>query len=131
MLRPEHVNRQAAGIASSAALALSGFAIVLDPRGAAAALHLTPEDGRGVAEARTGLGGTFATLGGWALARRTPDTYTAVGVTWLGAAVVRVVALRVDRPRTSPTYWGYLVAELGFGLAGLAAGRARARSTRL
>src|SRR3954462_8777962 len=99
---PAHWRR--AGVASSAALALSGLAIALDPRGAAAALQLTPQSARGLAETRAGIGGTFAALGGWALVRGSSDGYTAVGVTWLGAGVVRLAALRFDRPPpTSPT----------------------------
>ena len=44
---------------------------------------------------------------------------TAVGVTWLGAAVVRVGSLAVDRPRTDWTFWAYLAAEIGFGATAL------------
>src|SRR3954467_5484005 len=119
-----------AGVASSAALAMSGLAITLDPRGASVALQLTPDSDRGVAEPRAGLGGTFVALGGWALFRGSPDSYTAVGVTWLGAAAVRLAAIHVDRPRTDVTYWTYLVAEIGFGIAGIAAavGRREARA---
>src|SRR3954447_16705422 len=110
-----------AGVASSAALAMSGLAITLDPRGASVALQPTPDSDRGVAETRAGLGGTFVALGGWALVRGSPDSYTAVGVTWLGAAAVRLAAIHVDRPRTDFSYWAYLVAEMGFGMAGIAA----------
>src|SRR3954451_2997928 len=100
---------------------MSGLAITLDPRGASVALQLTPESDRGVAETRAGLGGTFVALGGWAMLRGSPDSYTAVGVTWLGAAAVRLAAIHVDRPRTDVTYWAYLAAEVGFGMAGIAA----------
>lgn len=42
------------------------------------------------------------------------------GVTWLGAAAVRVASLVVDRPQTDLTFWSYLVAEIGFGTTALA-----------
>jgi hypothetical protein len=100
---------------------MSGLAITLDPRGASVALQLAPQSDRGVAETRAGLGGTFVALGGWATLRGSADSYTAVGVTWLGAAAVRLAAIHVDRPRTDFSYWAYLVAEMGFGMAGIAA----------
>jgi hypothetical protein len=78
-----------AGRVSSAALMLSGVAAVVNPRGVADALHLTPADGRGVTETRAGLGGTYAALGGWALVSSEPAADVAVGMTWLGAAAVR------------------------------------------
>ena len=53
-------------------------------------LHLTPADGRGITETRAGLGGTYAALGGWALVSSEPAADVAVGMTWLGAAAVRV-----------------------------------------
>src|SRR5205085_2489719 len=74
------------GAISSAALALSGIGIALQPKQTAAALDLSTSSARGVAETRIGLGGTFAALGLWALARGSADAYTAVGMTWLGAA---------------------------------------------
>jgi len=67
------------------------------------------------------MGGTFAALGTWALARGTRDAYTAVGVTWLGAAGVRLLALKVDDPRTDVTYWAFLVGEIACGVAGILA----------
>ena len=62
-----------------------------------------------------GLGGTYAALGAWALVSGDPVAQTAVGVTWLGAAVARVGSLAIDRPRTDWTFWGYLAAEIGLG----------------
>ena len=71
--------------------------------------------GRGVAETRAGLGGTYAALSAWALLSRRPAAHTAVGVMWLGAAAARIGALLVDDPQPNGTYWAYLAAELGFG----------------
>jgi hypothetical protein len=108
------------GRISSAALMLSGLSAVLSPTKVSAALDLSPGSSRGVAETRAGLGGTYAALGGWALLSRDPAAQSAVGATWLGAAVVRTASLLVDRPRTDATFWAYLVAELTFGTAALA-----------
>src|SRR4051812_5195348 len=107
------------GDLSALALAASGVAIAASPRSVGAALQVQPTSSRGVAETRIGMGGTFAALGLWALARRRTDVYTAVGVTWLGAAAVRGVSLRVDEPETDWTFWAFFAGEVGLGLAGL------------
>ena len=107
------------GRVSSAALMLSGLAAVTNPQSVAAALDLAPGSNRGVAETRAGLGGTYAALGGWALLSRDPTAQRAVGITWLGAAAVRLASLVVDRPRTDAAFWGYLAAEIGFGTAAI------------
>jgi len=103
------------GRVSSAALMLSGFAGVLTPAKVASSLDLVPSSGRGVAETRAGLGGTYAALGAWALVSRRPAAHTAVGVMWLGAAAARIAALVIDDPQPDGAYWSYLAAELGFG----------------
>jgi len=101
---------------------LSGVAGVVMPRSVGLALDLSASSGRGVSETRAGLGGTFAALGGWALFSGDPTAQTAVGVTWLGAAAVRLVSLRLDRPRTDWAFWSYLAAEIGFGATALLGG---------
>lgn len=108
------------GRVGSAALMLSGISAVLMPRRVAGALDLSAVSGRGVAETRAGLGGTYAALGCWGLVNRDRAAQKAVGVTWLGAAVVRLGSLALDRPRTDWAFWGYLVAEIGFGTLALA-----------
>ncbi len=110
MLRFVHLER-----ISSTALMLSGIAGAVMPRRVGDALDLSATSERGVAETRAALGGTYAALGAWALVSGDPVAHTAVGVTWLGAAVVRVGSLAVDRPRTDWTFWGYLAAEIGLG----------------
>jgi hypothetical protein len=115
--------RRRPGVVSALALAASGVGIALDPRRAGAVMQLPPVSARGIAEMRAGVGGTFAALGAWALLRRTSDAFTAVGVTWLGAAVVRTVSLQVDEPETDWTFWAFLAAETSLGLAGLLARR--------
>jgi hypothetical protein len=112
---------------SSAALMLSGIAAVVSPSSVGLALDLTANSDRGVAETRAGLGGTYAALGGWALISGDRTAQRAVGVTWLGAAVVRLASLRLDRPRTDGAFWAYLAAEVGFGAAAVFAGGTAAR----
>jgi hypothetical protein len=113
------------GFASSAAMAASGIAIALMPGRTSEALQISAVSSRGVAELRAGVGGTFAALGVWAMLRQTSDAYTAVGVTWLGAAVVRVLALRVDEPETDLSFWAFLTGEVTLGAAGLVDGGRR------
>ena len=114
-----------AGHLSSAALMLSGAAGVVIPERVAEALQLHPVSPRAITETRAGLGGTFAALGAYALLSRSAGAQRAVGATWLGAGAVRLVGLRLDRPRTDATYWAYLAAELGLGTAAVLAARAR------
>jgi hypothetical protein len=97
----------------------SGLAAVLMPERVCAALDLTATSRRGQAETRAGLGGTYAGLGAYALLSRSPGARQAIAATWLGAAVVRAVALKADRPDTDWTYWAYLAAEVGLGGAAL------------
>jgi hypothetical protein len=116
------------GRLSSAALLLSGVAALVAPERVASALELSPRSGRGLAETRAGLGGTYAALGGWALASKSPVAQVAVGATWIGAAAARLASLALDRPRTDAAFWAYLAAEVGFGC--LALGTAGAPSRR-
>jgi hypothetical protein len=109
------------GTLSAAALAGSGIAIAIMPERTLAALELAPVSARGLTETRAGVGGTFAGLGLWALARGTSDAYTAVGMTWLGAAALRTYSLRADQPETKPSYWAYLTGEVLLGAAGVLA----------
>jgi hypothetical protein len=104
----------------------SGLAGVVMPTKVATALDLPATTGRGIAETRAGLGGTYAALGGWALLSHDPAAQAAVGVTWLGAAGARVGSLFLDQPSTDGAFWAYLAAEIGFGAAALVSAR-RAR----
>ncbi len=113
------------GRVSAAELMQSALAGVLTPEKVASALDLKPSSGRGIAETRAGLGGTYAALGVWALLSRRPAAHTAVGVMWLGAATARLSALAVDDPEPDTTYWAYLAAELGFGVAAVISGLRR------
>ncbi|MDP9118076.1 MAG: hypothetical protein M3O28_12610 [Actinomycetota bacterium] len=115
------------GRLSSAALCASGVAGIAVPQDFLKALDLAATSPRGIAETRLGLGGTFAGLGGWALLSGAPAAHRAVGMTWLGAAAVRMASVKIDRPRTDWTYWAYLTGELGLGSASMIASFRRRR----
>lgn len=115
------------GRVSSAALLLSGVAALVSPDTVGNALRLVPSDARGKAEARAGLGGTYAALGAWSCLSATPEAAVAVGVTWWGAAAARLASLAVDRPRTDGSFWTYLGLEVVLG--GMAMASARRRAT--
>jgi hypothetical protein len=115
------------GFSSALALAASGVGIALDPRRAGELMRIPPVSARGVTEVRAGVGGTFAALGGWALLRGTADAYTAVGVTWLGAAAVRAASMQLDQPEKDWTFWAFLAGEVSFGVAGVVAGSRSSR----
>lgn len=108
---------------------LSGIAGTAMPRSVAETLELGVMDGRGTAEIRAGLGGTYAALGGWALLSSQPTADIAVGVTWLGAASARLASLALDRPRTPWPFWAYLGVEIGLGAVALSSGRRAAAAS--
>ncbi len=103
----------------------SGMAAVVMPERVGAALDLSATSPRGQAEIRAGLGGTYAALGAYALLSRSPGARRAVGLTWLGAAVARIGALKADEPEADWTYWAYLAAEVGLGAGALLSGGSR------
>ncbi|HET6154542.1 MAG TPA: hypothetical protein VFE15_16475 [Marmoricola sp.] len=113
------------GHLSSLALLASGAAGVAIPERVAEALELPAGTARGRAETRAGLGGTYAALGAFALLDGSAGSQRAIGATWLGAGVVRLATLKVDRPRTDAAYWVYLGLELGLGTTALLAARRR------
>jgi hypothetical protein len=89
------------------------------PARAALSFGLSAGSPRGMAELRAGLGGTYAGLGLWALARGSRDAYAAVGVTCLGAAVARTWSLTVDEPEPDLGFWALLAGEVFLGVAGV------------
>jgi hypothetical protein len=109
------------GFSAAAGLSAAGIGIALDPKRAGEMMRMPPMSARGITEMRAGVGGTFAALGAWALVRGTSDAYTAVGVTWLGAAAVRAVSMEVDKPEKDATFWAFLGLETVLGMAGLLA----------
>jgi hypothetical protein len=113
------------GRLSSAALFASGIGGIATPESMLTALDMSASSSRGVTEARVGLGGTFAALGAYGLLSRAPAAQRAVGITWLGAGIVRLATRNVDRPRADWTYWTFLAGELGLGIGALVSARRR------
>lgn len=97
-------------------MALSGLAGLIAPARIANALSIELPDPRGRAEVRIGLGGAFFGLGLWALIAREPAAYYVVGAAWLGAAMTRLLAYQLDRPKLDGSYLGIFFLELVMGL---------------
>ena len=106
------------GYVSSAILAASGLAGILIPDQIAPVLDTAFTSVRGRAELRV-VYGALAAIGGWAVAVADHELFVAVGVFWLGAAGVRLLALALDRPRADSTYWAFLALEVVLGLVGV------------
>ena len=70
---------------------------------------------RGVAEFRI-LGGFFSALSAFALYAQNPQVFMALGVAWLGAAAMRLVALLLDRPKFDAAYISFFVSEILLGI---------------
>lgn len=108
------------GYLSSAVLAAGGLAGVVVPGRVGAALQTDLSPPRAKAEYRI-LNGTFVGLGVFALVSGDAQVFTGIGFLWLGAAVVRLFALAVDRPKAVWTYWALFGLEAGLGTAGILA----------
>ena len=104
------------GYVSSAILAVSGLAGVIMPERVGRAIHTDLSPPRARAEFRVAYG-TLAALGAYAVVVADTLVFRAVGVVWLGAAIVRLTGLVLDRPRADWTYWAYLILEVGLGAA--------------
>jgi hypothetical protein len=106
------------GYISAAVLAASGLAGVVIPHQIGPVLDTVLTPGRSKAEFRIAYG-AIAAFGAFAFAAGDAEVFMAVGVFWLGAAVVRLLALALDRPRMDWTYRTFLVLEVAAGLAGV------------
>jgi len=111
----------------AAALCASGLAGVVLARDVIANLEMDATSPRGLAEARAGLGGTYAGLGAVAMLAGTRSTDAAIGATWLGAGVVRAGAWQRERFPAHWTYWAYLAGELTLGGLALSSALRRRR----
>ena len=99
----------------AAALFASGVAGVMIPRNFLDNVELDARSPRGLAEARAGLGGTYAGLGAVAALAATRSTDAAIAATWLGAGAVRAGAWQRERFPAHWTYWAYLAGEVTLG----------------
>ena len=71
----------------------------------------------GRAEFRVAFGGLFLGLAGYALYLRNDPVFTAMGAMWLGAAVIRIVAMALDRPPFNAGFVAVLLFETAMGAA--------------
>jgi len=106
------------GYITSAVLAASGMAGVIAPQRIGPAIDTVLGSGRSKAEFRVAYGAIGA-FGVFALAAGDPEVFKAVGAFWLGAAVVRLLSIGLDRPRLTWTFWAFFVLEIAAGLAGV------------
>jgi hypothetical protein len=106
------------GYISAAVLAVSGASGILIPHQIGPVLDTVLTPGRSKAEFRVAYG-AIGSFGAWALVVGNAEVFKAVGVFWLGAAAVRLLALALDRPRIDWTYRAFLVLEVAAGLAAI------------
>lgn len=103
------------GYISSAVLAVSGLGGIVIPENVASVLATTFTSSRGRSEFRI-VYGAIAALGIAALVIGEHAAFVGIGAFWLGAAVVRILVIVVDRPTLDAAYWAYLAMEIVFGL---------------
>jgi hypothetical protein len=94
---------------------LLGLWSIWRPEPTAKAIGFSLHGRRGRAEFRIGFGGFFLGLAGYALYLRNDSVFMAMGAMWLGAAVIRVLALLIDRPPFNVSYLGVLLFESAMG----------------
>jgi len=94
------------------AILLYGIGSLIAPERMGAFLHFTPDDARGSAEFRLGIGGFFTAMGIATLVLQEPAAFQVQGWGWAAAAVIRNVALFIDRPDRSQQYFMLFVFEV-------------------
>lgn len=92
-----------------------GIASAIKPAWVAGLLENGLESGRGLSEFRVAHGGVFA-LALAALYFNNPLVFQLLGWGWLSAAIVRVLAYPLDRPKIDASYLAFLVMEIGLGI---------------
>lgn len=96
---------------------------VYRPHVVAKASHMTLDDDRGTAEMRIAFGGFFLGMGAalviyWG----NPEVAAAIGLAWLGAAVIRATELAFNASKNivDNSFWFIWASEIGTGLILLA-----------
>jgi hypothetical protein len=89
---------------------------LLKPKTLGAATGIQPINASGVMELRALFGGVLLVLGLCALIARQPDIYLVTGLAFVGASIVKLISLSVDRPPVSQVLPGILF-DLIVGLA--------------
>lgn len=93
----------------------TGLLAVFKPTSVYGFTGLKAEGGRGITEIRSILGGLFIALGATVLLFRTNDTFTMLGIAYLGIALVRVISMFVDQSVERSNIIS-LVVEIVFGV---------------
>lgn len=93
----------------------TGLLALFSPKSTYGFTGLKAEGGRGITEIRSILGGLFIALGGAALYFRQSETYSMLGIAYLGIALVRVVSMFVDHSVERSNIIS-LVTEIVFGV---------------
>lgn len=83
-------------IAGATITAGMGVMALINPRGAAQLVSVSPLGKLGMAEMRATYGGLFLALGGFAIFAREPEVFVAVGLAWGGAAAGRMISVLFD-----------------------------------
>lgn len=84
-------------IIAAVATIATGIISLFWPRSVRGFTGLTAEGGRGITEIRAILGAFFVGLGAAVLVLNDPAAYMTLGITYLTVAVVRLVAMFVDK----------------------------------
>lgn len=92
-----------------------GIWAVLAPRRALALVGLTADGARGITESRVALGAIYIGAGGACLWLQEPAAFATLGLAYLVMAMVRLIAIVVDRSGNASN-WASLVLEVGLGV---------------
>lgn len=104
---------------SAASVLLYGIGAMLVPGMIAKLVHHELPDGRGKAEFRIAQAGIFIGLGLMAVLLRNTTVYQLMAGLWFGAAITRLIAIALDRPKLTSDYLGFAVMEFAFGILAL------------
>jgi hypothetical protein len=94
---------------------LLGLLGAISPNRIADLVGIKPLGGFGVSEIRATYGGLFLAMGGCCLSLQNPTAYFVAGSAWIGAAIVRLPSLLIDKG-SFPKAIGGVFVELVIGL---------------
>jgi hypothetical protein len=94
---------------------LTGVVSIIWPLKVLGFTGLAVKGGRGVTEIRTILGAVFFGLGASALFFNLPETYQMLGITYFSMAIIRGIAMMIDKSVDSSNIIS-LVVEIVFGI---------------
>lgn len=100
------------------AISVLGYAVasLVAPKWVGNLLEHRMETGRGVTEFRVLHGGYLAGISIVALVTMNAVVFMALGWGWLGAAMVRVLAYPLDRPKLNLSFVGFFILEIALGI---------------